>query len=803
MDGNNQPPSESPRLAVSADTPTPRSRGWAGPRMHHLLFLAFTLVAGVPLGVLAIWEGRTAYQNELDSVRERHLLVARNLTSTMSRYVKDLKAVFSLTFVTGNLDSPPIGLSDLLLSLNVVGVSILRADGSVESVFKGLTDGERHGSPDEKRFRTLRALADDRPDEPVLSKLYHDEAGRPVLYLVKALSGGRMGLGIVSTRYLVSLQRAIAFGDHGHAVITDPKGHVIAHPLKDWVAASRDISGVPVVAAMMRGESGVQQFFSPAFNGMMIAGYAVVPETGWGVMVVQPLSELRLRANLVNHLALVIAVAAFAAAALLSYLIALWLTGPVRQIATTAEAVMMGNEQVSAPAFGGWAPSEIRGLGFAFNTMLAGLRRRAADTLQALRAAETSNRAKTQFLANMSHELRTPLNGVVGTLELLRLSGVSPTQEAYLDQANRSAQSLLRMVTDVLDLSEMDAGRIVLEMAPFRLDRMIEGVRAEFASQAEALKLTLTVWVPEALHRTVIGDQWRVQRMLGNLISNAIKFTETGGVAIRVAAESDTEREVRVRFEVGDTGVGIPSEMQQRIFEPFTQGDSSMSRRHGGGGLGLAIVKELVQRMDGGFGVQSIVGVGSTFFVSIPFEKVHVPAAQSMSPPPPRTTPSLDPAAAPVSAAEKPRPRALTTAAGRAFQEKLRSFGRRSLRILLVEDNAANLRVTRALLETLGCDVTTAVNGLEAVAAYRREKFDLVLMDCQMPEMDGYRATREIRRLEADLDRATPIVALTAHAMDGSREQCLAAGMNDQLSKPLTLAALTAKLEEWLSRADS
>jgi len=318
------------------------------------------------------------------------------------------------------------------------------------------------------------------PDEPVLSKLYHDEAGRPVFYLVKALPVGKIGLGIVSTRYLVSLQQAIAFGDRGHAVITDGKGQVIAHPLKDWVAASRDISGVPVVAAMMRGETGVGQFYSPAFNGMMIAGYAVVPETGWGVMVPQPISELRRRANVVNELALVIAVAAFVSAALISYLTALWLTRPVRQVAATAEAVMEGNEQVSAPAFGVWVPSEVRSLGLAFNTMLADLRRKASETMQALRQAETSNRAKTQFLANMSHELRTPLNGVVGMLELLRLSGLSATQRNYIEQANRSAQSLLRMVSDVLDLSEMEVGRIGLKPAPFQLGALIGTLRCHY-----------------------------------------------------------------------------------------------------------------------------------------------------------------------------------------------------------------------------------------------------------------------------------------------------------------------------------
>jgi signal transduction histidine kinase/CheY-like chemotaxis protein len=799
MDGTahpTEPPLETTTHIV-APSGARRQAGWSWPKMHHLLFLAFTLVSGVPIAVLAIWEGQTAYQNELDSVRERHLLVARNLTSTMSRYVNDLKATFSLAFATGSVTKPAAGLNDLLTSLNVIDLSILNADGSVNSVFPGLSDPAGDFRLDPERFKALKEQAESTPDEPVLSKLYHDEIGRAVLYLVKTLPDGKIGLGVVSTRYLVSLQQSIAFGDRGHAVITDGKGQVIAHPLKDWVAASRDISGIPVVAAMMRGETGVGQFYSPSAGGMMIAGYAVVPETGWGVMVPQPISELRRRADMVNQLAIVIAVAAFLSAALISYLTALWLTRPVRRIAATAEAVMMGNDQLSVPAFGKWAPSEIRSLGLALNTMLDDLRRKAAETMQALREAETSNRAKTQFLANMSHELRTPLNGVVGMVELLRLSGASTTQQNYIEQASRSAQALLRMVSDLLDLSEMEVGKIGLKPAPFRLETLIANLRDQYSRPAHTKGLNLAVSLPEALHITLIGDSERISQMLGNLLDNAIKFTESGGIAARVSASDETPSTIQIRFEVGDTGIGIPAEVQKEIFEAFAQADGSMTRRHGGSGLGLAIVKELSQRMNGEFGVQSIVGVGSTFWLSLPFEKAV--AEQPRAVLPPRPAPMLVGSPSPPLPIA-PRPR-IVTAAGQQFQELLRDAGRTSVRILLVEDNPANLRVTQALLETLGCEVRTAVNGVQAVAAYREGDYDLVLMDCQMPEMDGYQATGVIRQVEAMLGRSTPIVALTAHALDGSREECLAAGMNDQLSKPLTLAALTGKLLEWLSVA--
>ena len=793
---------------------TPRRR-WPEIRMHHLLFLAFTRVAAVPIAALAIWEGQAAFQNELNAVRERHLLVARNLTSALSRYIKDVEAVFSLTLTSGSIASPPQGLAALLTSLNVIHVSVLSPDGTVEANLPGLAGEAGHHAVTKERFAILKALAEEKPKETVLSKIYLDESGQQVFYLARALPGGRLGLGVLSTAYLLSLQQTVAFGEHGHAVITDNKGQVISHPTRDWAEGSTDISGLPAVAAMMRGESGVGQFYSPAYNDMMVAGYAVVPETGWGVMVPQPVSELQRRAGMVNQLAVVVVIAAFTAAALLSYLFALWLSGPVRRIAATAEAVMDGDEDVPPPVFGPWAPSEIRALGVAFSRMLADFRGRAVDTMQALQQTETLNRAKTRFLANMSHELRTPLNGVVGMLELLKLSGVSHAQSSYIDQANQSARALLQIVNDVLDLSELETGGIELKPGPFRLDMLVESIREQFGKEAEAKGLNLAISLPTALRITLIGDARRVSQILGNLVDNAIKFTSSGGVAIRVSASENRADTIQIRFEIGDTGAGIPAEAQQRIFEAFSQGDASSTRRHGGSGLGLAIVKQLTRRMDGDLGVQSIVGVGSTFWIVLPFRKGSMemerrpapvparieprpepPPVAVLTPEPPMTPPA--PPSTPILAERSPTAAPIVTAIGQRFRETLHQVGRDTIRVLLVEDNPANSRVTRALLETLGCQVQTAANGVEAVAVYLRDTFDLVLMDCQMPEMDGYQASRVIRQHEGQLGRTTPIIALTAHAMDGTREECLAAGMDDQLSKPLTLNALTGKLTEWL-----
>jgi signal transduction histidine kinase/ActR/RegA family two-component response regulator len=757
--------------------------------MHHLLFLAFIVVTAVPIIVLALWEERTSYQHELDSVRERHLLVARNLTTSMSRYVRDVKAAFAVVFQSGALDKPIPGLADLLASLNVIHICIVAPDGTIESWLHGLMPA-RATVFDPGLFAELKALAAEANGQPRLSNLQHDAAGQPVFYLAEALANNRLGVGVLSTEYLVSLQQAIAFGDHGHAVITDAKGQVIAHPLKDWVAASRDISGVPVVAAMMRGQTGVGQFYSPAFNGNMIAGFAVVPETGWGVMVPQPLSELRRRAGQVAQLAIIVAVVSFAAAAFMSWLIAFYLARPVRLVAHAAEAVLAGSEKVSAPNFSNVVPLEIRQLGMAFNTMLDDLRRRNSEIRLALHQAEAANLAKSQFLANISHEIRTPLNGVVGMIELLRLSIPSPDQERYIEAACQSSQTLLHLIDDVLDLSKIEAGKLELEYAPFHLPSLIHDARSMFSDLARAKGLALSASIAGDLNVVLLGDAHRLLQILANLVGNALKFTSEGGVTIGVTCLDDRGASLRLRFDVTDSGIGIPASKQGMIFDAFSQADSSTTRRYGGTGLGLSIARQLCHLMGGEIGVDSAVGQGSTFWFTAVLDKQTEPAGFPIG-----EARGEPPAPAPALSAPNLKP---VSPAHRDFRDALGRSGRATIRILLVEDNQANLRVTQALLEAMGCTVTAARNGLEAVSICQTAAFDLILMDCQMPEMDGYEAARAIRQLEAFQARTTPIVALTAHALDGSRELSLAAGMSDHVTKPITLSVLTAKLADWL-----
>ena len=396
----------------------------------------------------------------------------------------------------------------------------------------------------------------------------------------------------------------------------------------------------------------------------------------------------------------------------------------------------------------------------------------------------------------MSHEIRTPLNGVVGMIELLQLTELSIPQKRYVEAATQSSQSLLHLIDDILDLSRIEVGHLELERAPFHLPSLIHDVRVLFGDQARSKGLTLQTSVPDTLNVMLVGDRHRLLQIMTNLVSNALKFTSDGSITLRGAIEREVGAALRIRFEVSDTGIGIPRDKQDHIFEAFTQADNSMTRRYGGTGLGLSIARQLCHMMDGEIGVESVVGVGSTFWFTVLMDQ-QADAAPPVAQPPAPVAPA--PRAPRVAAAAAfAAPVAFVSPVSRDFRAALAEGGRDSVSILLVEDNPANMRVTQALLETLGCVVTPAWNGLEAVAAYRDTSFDLVLMDCQMPEMDGYEASRAIRQIEGFEDRRTPIVALTAHAMEGSRQASLASGMDDQITKPLTMAALVAKLLEWL-----
>ena len=390
------------------------------------------------------------------------------------------------------------------------------------------------------------------------------------------------------------------------------------------------------------------------------------------------------------------------------------------------------------------------------------------DLLEAKQAAEAAYIAKSRFLATISHEVRTPMNGVLGMLELLSKTGLSDKQRGFIDNAIRSGRGLLSLINDILDFSKIESDKLKLERAPFNIEDTINDAIQVVAEDAARKNLKLVTEI-QGIEPNLIGDEQRLRQILINLIGNAVKFTSQGYVKVGVEQTAEYRTGVQLKFEISDTGIGITADALPHIFQDFTQQDDSTTRKFGGTGLGLAITKQLVNMMGGEIHVQSTPNQGSTFWITLQFEtQVPARALQAAQP---------DHAAKPEE----------------VFDDEIMV----DAKILLAEDNAINQEVASAMLESAGCEVVAVVDGEKALQALQSDSFDLVLMDCQMPNMDGFEATRTIRR-EPTRYPQIPVIALTADVQRGITDQCRRAGMDDYLSKPFSHEDLIDMVVKWL-----
>jgi len=792
-----------------------RSQRGAGPLpLRRHLAQRFAAIAALPLLLVTVVSGRLYVNRQEhdahDYSAEAAFAIRENIDAVVVRHLSAVQAL------AGSLAAGRVGPGSLLNHW-LAGVALVYPDfedlivagragnvlGSADLAAPSLQSGLGVRLRDRDFFRRTVSGA-----ESIVSDVMWDRVhGEPVIYLsapilndageVDSVVAG--SLKISAFQFAHRPERLTSFA----AVIVDPVGQVIYSAGDRTATPLESLEDSPLLAAGRRaGKKGVFRFHDRTGAGASTA-YLVGTDTslltGWRILLKQRFSDVYLQTELHYLFASLCLLGVFALCLPLSRLLSRSFLRPLESLLDAFGVFSVDSSRVPEVRLPETAPRELvealasfeqvanrlsasytdlqsslaerERLNAELQQVLASLDRKIAERTAELAAAkdraEDASRAKSEFLANMSHEIRTPINGVIGMLHLLDGTALTDAQRQDLQTAMTSAEALLTVVSDVLDFSRVEAGGLHLEQAEFSLRQTVEDVVSILLLAARDKSLQLSAQIEAGVPGTMVGDRGRLRQVLLNLVNNGIKFTKEGSVAIHVKAHAHGPATLRVAFRVTDTGIGISRDQQATIFEPFRQADGSLHRKYGGTGLGLAISSRLIALMHGRLSVESQPGRGSTFFFEASFGL----------PPASRTGAA--------SAAETP------------FRPKLRN-----LDILIAEDNRVNQLVAMRILERQGHNVAVAANGIEALERLRHGPYHLILMDMQMPEMDGLQATREIRQHEIGTGRHIPIIAMTANALSGDRERCLASGMDGYLSKPINPRALAEGIEsvlQWLS----
>jgi signal transduction histidine kinase len=584
-------------------------------RLRLLIFLAFSGIAVLPVIALATWIFNDALDREIESVRDKHLVIAKNVGKALDRYAIDLVHGFELVAALPDAEQKSPAISKFMKTLNFLHVCVADLKTGVIDAEIAPKDLPCPPRVPPARFATFLSLLED--DHVVISPVMLNPNGDPVLYLLRAY-GGKLVVAAVSTKYIVKQGKAVSFGEKGHAAIVDQTGQVIAHPLPAWQQSIKNIAKLAPVQRMMARETGTIVFYSPALKADMVSGYTFVPSTGWGVMVPQPVAEIRSTATLIQNSAISISLFGILCAALLSWFLSGFLIRPLSSVVNSTKRMAAGDFDARVQMTENFTTKEIRELGLAFNAMADVVDKTNRNLSEAVIQADAANRAKSEFLAIMSHDLRTPLNAIIGFSQAMRrqIFGPlgSPRYDEYLGDIEVSGNVLLSLINDILDLSKIEAGRYELFESDVNLTDFLQNSVDLASVQAAKKGLWLDLTIQDGLPN-LFCDERTLMQIVNNLLSNAMKFSHANSHVL-IKAHSGTDGTVEIQF--ADQGIGMTARDIDEVLEPFSQADSRKAREYEGTGLGLPICQKFMELHGGTLVIESELKKGTTITIRFP-----------------------------------------------------------------------------------------------------------------------------------------------------------------------------------------
>jgi len=730
------------------------------------------MVSILPVGILAFWQHQTAVNNEFSVVENQHKVIARNLAIALDRYATDLRSAFQLT--TDNLQNTNKikGLEWHLSELYFQHVCSIDATGKIKRLQCALACPQGQQFPETVLAAledTLRAATDD-PGTIQLSGITHNPEQQPAFYLVRKMADGNTAIGEISTQYFVELQRAVAFGEKGHAAIVDNVGRVIAHPRQDWMNSMKDLSGISVVQKMIAGENGVTRFYSPAVKADMVAGFNVVPAVGWGVMVPQPQAEIFQHAQSISKAALTIAILGIFAATFLSWWISGILSKPMQLMADAAQSVAQGDLASKVHLSSELRPIEIRRLEKSFNRMIDDVGRKNTVLVNLAHEAISSSSHKSAFISSLNHELRTPMNSVLGFAQMLEMNDEEPLtekQKSAIEHILRNGNHLLELIDQMIELNEIEAGTLPLNMEDIPARDVFNESLYLIRARADQDEVSIIDRTGDEDLPLLFTDSTRLIQVLLNLMSNGVKYNRKDGV---VALSCEQLPEHMLRISITDNGIGIPAEQQDSLFQPFERLGHELSQIDGTG-IGLSITRQIVEMLGGQIGFESSEGKGSTFWVDIPMS-VKQASVQ-------KTVKASDSAAS-------------------NNEDQHESGPDRT--VLYIEDNPDSLHLVEAIIGQFGnIRLITAENATVGYDLSTSQKPDLILMDINLPGMNGIQALNRLQQTRETKD--IPVIAITSNTLPKDIEAGLKAGFTAYITKPIKVSEFIQTIDQTLNNA--